>query len=328
MRPVPRPRPSSAPGPPRVITVGDIRDAHLRIRPHLRDTPVVELGGRALGLEHPVVLKLEQLQHSGSFKVRGALNALLGQPIPEAGVVAASGGNHGAAIAYAAGVLGVPARIFLPEFTPATKMERIRAFGASTRVVGSQFLQTVAAAEEHARTSGALAVHAYDQPETVAGQGSLGLELERQVPDLDVLLVAVGGGGLLAGILAWFEGRVKVVAVESEGTATLASALRSGPETAITVSGIAASALGAQRIGAIAFELAGRWLHRSVVVPDAAIVEAQRRLWRAARLFAEPGGVTALAALTSGAYRPEPGERVGVLLCGANAEPDWFLRTD
>lgn len=309
-----------------MITASDIRAAHDRIGPHLRTTPVVEIDGPSLGLSHPVFLKLEQLQHTGSFKPRGAFNALLSNTCGRAGVVAASGGNHGAAVAYAAGVLGIPARIFLPEFTVPVKVERVQGFGASTEIIGVDFTQTVAAAQAYADRTGALTVHAYDQPETVAGQGTLGVEIERQLPDLDVLLIAVGGGGLIAGIMAWFENRVKIVAVESEGTTTLAAALEGGPDAEISASGIAASALGAQRIGAIAYDFARLFLHRSVVVSDEAIVDAQRRLWAAARVLAEPGGVTALAALTTGAYLPEPGERVGVLICGANAEPDWFTK--
>ena len=309
-----------------MVTSSDIRAAHDRIRPYLRTTPVAEIDGRSLGLNYPVFLKLEQLQHTGSFKPRGAFNALLSSTRPDAGVVAASGGNHGAAVAYAAGVLGMPARIFLPEFTVPVKVERVRGFGASAEIVGSEFTQTVAAAQNYAFDTGALTVHAYDQPETVAGQGTLGVEIEQQLPELDVLLIAVGGGGLIAGITAWFEDRVKIVAVESEGTATLAAALKDGPDAEISASGIAASALGAQRIGAIAYDLARQFLHRSVVVSDDAIVDAQQRLWAAARVLAEPGGVTALAALTAGASTPESGERVGVLICGANAEPDWFMK--
>ncbi len=309
-----------------MITATDIKTAHDRIRAYVRTTPVVEIDGPALGLGHPVSLKLEHMQHTGSFKPRGAFNALLSGSLPDAGVVAASGGNHGAAIAYAAGVLGVPAKIFLPEFTVPVKVDRIRGYGATVEIVGTEFTQTLAAVQDYANNTGAITVHAYDQSETVAGQGSLGVEIEQQLPDLDVLLISVGGGGLIGGITAWFDGRVRIVAVESEGTATLATALQNGPDAEITATGIAASALGAPTIGAICYDLAKRLVHQSVTVSDAAIVEAQRRLWAAARIVAEPGGVTALAALTAGAYQPDPGEKVGVLICGANAEPDWFIK--
>ena len=308
-----------------MVTVNAIEAAYTRIRPYLRYTPVIEIEGNALDIAHPVSLKLEQLQHTGSFKPRGAFNALLSKEIPPTGVVAASGGNHGAAIAFAAATLDVPATIFVPDFTGHIKIERIRSFGANVEVSGSEFTQTLSAAQDYAAETGAVSVHPYDEFETVAGQGSLGLEIEKQLPDLDTLFVAVGGGGLIGGIAAWFEGRVKIIAVESAGTATLFSAMQSGPDAEITASGIAASALGATRIGTIGYAIAQRLVDQAVVVSDADIIDAQQRVWDAARVFAEPGGITALAALTSGAYHPAIAERIGVVICGANADPNWFL---
>ncbi len=307
------------------VTANMIEAAYARIRSYLRYTPVVEIDGNALGIDQPVSLKLEQLQHSGSFKPRGAFNAVLSKNIPTAGVVAASGGNHGAAVAYAAATLGVPVKVFLPEFTVPVKAERIRGLGAEIEVVGKEFTKTLTAAQNHATNTGAVVIHPYDEVETVAGQGTLGLEIEQQLPELDTLMLSVGGGGLIGGIAAWFENRIRIVCVESTGTATLYTALESGPEAAITPSGIAASALGATRVGTIGFGLVRRFVKRAVLVTDADIVEAQARLWNAARVFAEPGGVTALAALTSGAYKPAAGERIGVLICGANADPSWFM---
>lgn len=307
-----------------MIARSDIESAYERVQSYLRRTPVLKVEGEALGISSPIVLKLEQLQHTGSFKPRGAFNALLAKDIPPAGVVAASGGNHGAAIAYAAGVLGVPARIFVPEFAGQVKIERIRGFGAEVVVTGGRFAETFQASRDYEAQSGAVLVHPFDEFETVAGQGTLGLEIEQQMPELDVLLVSVGGGGLIGGIAAWYGNRIKIVAVESEGTATLATALANGPDAEITPSGIAASALGAPRIGAIAYEIMRDRVEQAILVSDLDIVDAQRRLWSAARLVGEPGGVTALAALTSGAYRPAAGERVAVLICGGNADPGWF----
>ena len=308
-----------------MITANDIESAYTRIQSYLRYTPVIEIEGDALGVTHPVSFKLEQLQHTGSFKPRGAFNALLAKDIPSAGVVAASGGNHGAAIAFAAGTLDIPAKIFLPDFTVPVKIERIRSFGAAVEVTGSEFTQTLSAAQDYAAGTGAVSVHPYDELETVAGQGSLGLEIEKQLPELDTLLVSVGGGGLIGGIAAWFEDRVKIVSVESEGTATLFTALKSGPDAEITASGIAASALGASRVGTIVYPTLKRSVKQAVLVSDRDIIEAQRRLWSAARIIAEPGGVTALAALTSGTYKAAIGENIGVVICGANADPSWFM---
>lgn len=301
------------------VTRPAIRAAEALIRPHVRHTPVLEvdladLGGPA----HPVALKLECLQHSGSFKARGAFTSLLTRDVPEAGVVAASGGNHGAAVAYAAARLGIPATIFVPSVTSAAKADRIRGYGAELVVGGDRYADALAASEEFVAGTGALTVHAYDQPATLIGQGTLGLEIGQDLPGLDTLLVAVGGGGLIGGISGWFRGDVRVVAVEPEGAPTLHRALAAGEPVDAPTEGIAADSLAPRQVGRLMFPLAQQYVERSVLVTDEAIAAAQHSLWEAARVVAEPGGATALAALLSGAYVPEPGERVAVLVCGAN----------
>jgi len=288
---------------------------------HSRRTPILTVAD-GLGLSHPVALKLELLQHTGSFKPRGAFNNLLSREVPAAGVVAASGGNHGAAVAFAARKLGLPARIYVPEVAGPAKIALIRETGADLHITEGDYSGALAAARAHEAGTGAIQVHAYDAPETVAGQGTLMLEWEEQGLDADTVVIAVGGGGLIAGALAWLAGRRKVVAVEPEACPTLNRALVEGPQAEVAVGGIAVNSLGARRIGAICYGLARAQGVESVLVPDAAIAEAQRRLWRGLRILAEPGGATALAALTSGAYRPAPGERVAVLICGGNPSPD------
>lgn len=301
-----------------------IRNAWNRIGPHVRRTPVIQPADKHLGSELTLWLKLEHLQHTGSFKARGAFNAILGAaPRPEC-VVAVSGGNHGAAVAFAATRIGIPAIVFAPKLAGEVKIARMRSFGAQVEIredIGVAF----ADAAQMCRMTGALFVHPFDQPATIEGQGTVAMEFEEQLPGLDTLLVAVGGGGLIAGIAAWYQGSARIVAVETEGTATLATSLKEGPDARIIPSGIAASALGAQHIGKIAFDLCRRHVHDAVIVSDADLLDAQRRLWSSLRIIGEPGGVTALAALTSGAYVPEADERVGVLICGANADPGWFL---
>jgi len=307
-----------------LIDAGDIDDARERIAGHVRRTPVLEVAGPDLDLAFPVTLKLELFQHTGSFKARGAFNNLLSGDIPNAGVVAASGGNHGAAVAFAAARLGVPARIFVPQIAGPAKIDLIRATGAALEVVPGAYADAFAASEAYREQTGAATIHAYDTPVTLAGQGTLGAEIEEQAPDLDILLVAVGGGGLIGGVASWFEGRVRVMAVEPEQAPTLHRALRDGPEAQVEVSGIAANSLGARRIGGLCHEIATRLGIESVLVADAAIAEAQSRLWRTARIAAEPGGATALAALTSGVFVPPPGARVGVVVCGGNLDPAPF----
>lgn len=296
----------------------EIEAAAARIAGHVRATPVIGWDLPGVG---PVELKLENLQHTGSFKARGAFNALLAGPVPAAGVVAASGGNHGAAVAFAAARLGVPARIFVPEIAGPAKIALIRSQGAELEVVPGLYADAAARAAALAQATGAMQVHPYDAPATLAGQGTLVREWEAQGLQADTLLIAVGGGGLIGGTLAWLGGRRKVVAVEPELAPTLHRALAAGAPVEVAVGGIAANALGAARIGRLAIDLA-RGSVTSVLVPDSAIAEAQVLLWRSLRQLVEPAGATALAALLCGAYRPAPGERVAVLVCGANPAPD------
>jgi threonine dehydratase len=308
----------------------DVEAARARIRPWVRKTPVLAVDADTTGVDRPVLLKLDLLQRTGSFKARGAFNAILAGPVPAAGLVAASGGNHGGAVAYAARALGIEATIFVPETTPALKVERLRGYGAEVRLSGAVYADAFAAAEEHHARTGARLLHAYDEPEVVAGQGTAAAEFAEQAADLgglDTVIVAVGGGGLLGGTLAALERLpIRVVAVETEGTPTLSRALAAGWLIPVDVAGLAADSLGARTIGAIGFALARRRLHASLLVTDDDVRAAQRRLWDTTRLAAEPGGATALAALTSGRYRPQPDERVGVIVCGGNADPALLTR--
>jgi threonine dehydratase len=293
-----------------------------RIRGHVRRTPVMRMAADELGLGLPLVLKLELLQASGSFKPRGAFNRMLSAPVPAAGVVTASGGNHGAAVAHAAQRLGHRAEVFCPVATPAAKTGRIEASGAVLHRVGAAYDEARLASEARAAETGAMLVHAYDQPEVLAGQGTVGMELEEDAPEATHVLVATGGGGLIGGIAAWYAGTgTQVISVEPEGCPTLATALREGRPVPCPVGGVAADSLGARQVGALMFEVAKRHVAAAVLVPDAAIREAQRRLWSALRLVAEPGGATALAALTTGAWVPPAGARVAVVVCGSNTDP-------
>jgi threonine dehydratase len=296
-----------------------IADTYGLIRPHVRRTPILatdlaDFGGAAV----PIELKLELLQHTGSFKARGAFASLLTQTPPQAGVAAASGGNHGAAVAYAAMKLGVPATIFVPTVTSPAKIERIRAYGAELVVGGDRYADALAASEAFVAKTGALPIHAYDQPGTLLGQGTVGLEIEEDAAGIDTLLVAVGGGGLIGGIAAWFEGRVRVVAVEPDGAPTLNKALAAGRPVDAEAGSVAADSLAPRQVGQLMFPIAQRHVARSVLVSDEDILQAQAALWQAARTVTEPGGATAFAALLSGKYAPEPGERVMALVCGAN----------
>ncbi len=304
-------------------TVGpaDIAAARERIRPFVRKTPTI--GWTPPGTDTAASVKLECLQHAGSFKPRGAFNNLLSRQVPAAGVAAASGGNHGAAVAFAAARLGHRARIFVPEIASAPKVEKIRAAGAEVVVGGARYADALAACEAYQAETGAIGIHAYDSAPTVAGQGTVGLEWEEDEADLDTVLVAVGGGGLIAGIAAWYadRGRTRVVGVEPEGSSCLAAALHDGRPVDVEVESIAADSLGAKRCGEIAFSVSVATGVAVVRVPDAAIVAAQRLLWRDLQLAVEPGGATAAAALVSGAYATVPGERVGILACGANVDP-------
>jgi threonine dehydratase len=339
------------------------------IRPHIRRTPVIEVEPADFGLAgRPLVFKLELLQHTGSFKPRGALASLLSRPVPAAGVVAASGGNHGLAVAFAARKLGIPARIFVPNVSAATKRDRIRELGADLVIAGERYADALAASREFAATSGAMEIHAFDQPETLLGQGTVGLEIEQQcggvaiqaervssqreasvrdapptqhgasirqvsareaasaapVGGIDTLLVAVGGGGLIGGMAAWFAGKVRLVAVEPRTAPTFYRAREAGHPVDAEAGGIAAESLAPRQVGQLMFPLAQKYVERAVLVEDDAIREAQQALWRVMRVASEPGGAAAFAALLSGAYRPESDERVGVVLCGSNTDAVKF----
>jgi len=289
------------------------------IKPYVRVTPVVEVGGEDFGLDpFSLTLKLEQLQHSGSFKARGAFTNLLRRKIPPAGVVAASGGNHGAAVAYAAMRLGIPAKIFVPTVSSQAKIDRIRGYGADLVVEGRRYADALEASEAWVRQSGALPVHAFDQVETLLGQGTVGLELAAQAPALDTVLVAVGGGGLIGGIAAWYAGSARIVGVEPETAPTLTDALKAGSPVDAETGSIAADSLAPRRVGALMFPIAQAHVDRVVLVSDAALRSAQQALWSSMRIVAEPGGVAPMAALLSGGYTASPGERVGVVISGAN----------
>ncbi|MER8598023.1 threonine/serine dehydratase [Mesorhizobium sp. M1339] len=296
-----------------------------RIRPFVRHTPVLRVDMADFGRPAlPVDLKLECLQHSGSFKARGAFTNLLERPVPAAGVVAASGGNHGAAVAYAAMRLGHKATIFVPEVSPQAKLDRIRGYGAELIVGGARYAEALAASESFAEKSGALQIHAFNQEETLVGQGTLGLEIEADLPKLDTLLVAVGGGGLIGGIAAWFSGRIRIIAVEPEGAPTLHRAFAAGRPVDAPAEGVAADSLAPKRVGEMMFPIAEAFVERSILVGDDDIVAAQAALWDRVRIISEPGGAAAFAALLSGRYAPARGEHVAVLVCGANANPAKF----
>ena len=303
----------------RGINRESIADTYRTIRAHVRRTPVVEVDGADFGLgDARLTFKLELMQHSGSFKARGALTSLLTRAAPAAGVAAASGGNHGAAVAYAAQKLGVPAKIFVPAIASPAKLSRIRGYGAQLVIGGERYADALAASEEWISQAGSLAVHAFDQTETLLGQGTVGLELEEQAPQLDTVLVAVGGGGLIGGVAAWYEGRVKVIGVEPELAPTLHSALAAGRPVDAEAGGIAADSLAPRRVGEMVFPIAERFVESVVLVTDDAIHEAQQRLWETLRVVAEPGGAAATAALLSGRYAPRAGERVGIIVSGGN----------
>ena len=290
-----------------------IEEAAARIAGHARVTPVIRLGVGAFGTDADISLKLEMLQHAGSFKTRGAFNNLLSLDVPAAGVSAASGGNHGAAVAYAASKRGVKATIFVTEISPKAKVDTIRRFGAEVVIGGAQYDDAQAACDQFVSETGALKIHPFAAQETVAGQGTLGLEWARQEPDLDTVLVAVGGGGLISGT-------VKVVGVEPEGSRALQAALEARGPTEVLVQSIAADSLGARNVGPLVYECCRDTVDHVALVPDGMITEAQKVLWRDFRLAVEPGGAAALGALIGGAYRPAKGERLGVLVCGANVD--------
>jgi threonine dehydratase len=292
-----------------------------RIRPYIRRTPVVEVDAADFGRQSGrLTLKLELLQHAGSFKPRGAFANLLTRAVPAVGVVAASGGNHGVAVAYAAQKLGKPATVFVPTVASPEKMERIRGYRAQLVVIGERYADALAASEKWRAESGAMAVHAYDQIETLLGQGSVGLEMEEQAPQIDSLLVAVGGGGLIGGVAVWYGNAVRIIGVEPEKAPTLTYALRAGRPVDSPAGGIAADSLAPKQVGQLMFPIAQKFVSRVILVTDDEIREAQNALWRILRVLAEPGGAAAFAAVLSGKYQPRQGERVGVLVCGGNLE--------
>jgi threonine dehydratase len=304
-----------------------IAETERLIRPYVRRTPVMEVGGVDFGLDTGVLtFKLELFQHAGSFKPRGAFANLLTRTVPPAGVAAASGGNHGVAVAYAAMKLGKPVRIFLPKVASPEKIERIRGYGAELVITGDRYADALAASETWIAETGALPVHAYDQVETLLGQGSVGLEFEQQAPNLDTLLVAVGGGGLIGGVASWYSGKIKIVGVEPEAAPTLTNALRAGRPVDSEAGGIAADSLAPRRVGELMFPIAQSLVNSVVLVSDEAIQQAQDSLWKVLRVVAEPGGAAAFAALLSHRYQPRSGERVGVLVCGGNTTAVNFAR--
>ncbi|VAV87603.1 pyridoxal-phosphate dependent enzyme family protein [hydrothermal vent metagenome] len=305
------------------ISKPTIADTFENLTPFVRRTPVIDV--EVPGVEVPVVLKLELLQHSGSFKARGAFANLLGARVPDVGVAAASGGNHGAAVAYVAGVLDIPAKIFVPEISARAKIERIRSYGAEVMVEGENYGAALANCQAYLDESGAMSAHAYDSPATIVGQGTLAAEFETQVFDgIDTVLMAVGGGGLIGGAAAWYQGSVKLVGVESEGCATLHGALVAGEPVAIKPQGLAADSLGASVIGGLMFPLAQKYVSGVELVSDDDIAKAQQWLWEHLKIITEPGGATAFAAVLSGAYQAGEDERIGVVICGGNTDPALF----
>jgi threonine dehydratase len=324
-----------------------IEEGEKVIRPYVRRTPVIAVDAADFGANAAdaqakgdgstrrigdngggakLTLKLELLQHSGSFKARGAFANLLLREVPGAGVVAASGGNHGVAVSYAAMKLGIRAKIFVPSVASQEKVDRIRANGAELVIGGERYADAQAASEIWRAESGAMMVHPYDQEETMLGQGSVGMEFEEQAPEIDTLLVAVGGGGLIAGIASWYAGKVRIIGVEPEAAPTLFNAMRAGKPVDSEAGGVAADSLAPKRVGELMFPIAQKFVERVVLVTDDAIRAAQRALWKTMRVASEPGGAAAMSAILSGRYVPERGERVGVLVCGGNTTAVDFGR--
>jgi threonine dehydratase len=313
------------------VTPADIRAAHARIQDHIRRTPLLETAS-PIDRAAPLSLKLECLQETGSFKARGAFHNLLTRPASAAGYATASGGNHGAAVAFAAQKLGIRARVFVPEIASPAKIAKIKAYGAEAMIGGAAYAEAQERCDTYVAETGALSIHPYDAAETVAGQGTVALEWEEDLErlglaKLDTVLIAVGGGGLIAGAAAWFQGRVKIVGVEPEGSRALHAALEADKPVDVTVQSIAADSLGAKRVGQLDFDIAKSFVSGVVLVKDAVITEAQRQLWTEFSIIAEPGGAAAFAAIMSGAYQPERNERVGVLVCGSNADLTAFAKT-
>jgi threonine dehydratase len=304
---------------PSLPTADDVRAAAAVIRPHIRRTPVVEIAAEDFGLKGaPLTFKLEFMQYTGAFKARGGFANLLMREGTKAGVVAASGGNHGAAVAYAGMRLGIPAHIFVPSISSPAKIERIKSYGADIHVGGATYADALEASQKFAVERGLVQIHAYDARETLLGQGSIAVEWAEQSPGLDTWIVAVGGGGLIGGMAAFAAGKPRIIGVEPMTAPTLTAALAAGKPVDVDVSGIAADSLGARRLGSLTLPLVQKYVAAVKLVADSEIVDAQRRLWDVLRVVVEPGAATAMAVLLSGRYRPAPDERVGVLLCGAN----------
>lgn len=303
------------------VSQAQIRATERVIRPYIRRTPILEVDGADFGLDGvKIILKLELFQHAGSFKARGAFTNMLTREVPPAGVVAASGGNHGVAVAFAAMTLKKPATIFVPSVASPAKLDRIRRSGAELVIAGDLYADSLEASEKWTSTSGALPIHAYEGTATLSGQGTLGMELEEQYPELDTLLVAVGGGGLIGGVTSWYQNRVKMIAVEPVEAPTLHLALAAGKPVDAPAGGIAADSLAPRQVGQQMFPIAQKFIQSSLLVSDDEIIESQKRLWASVRIAAESGGATAFAALLSGKYKPAPGERVGVIVCGGNTD--------
>ena len=302
-----------------MISPDQIAATYQLLAPHIRRTPVISVDPADFGLPFASLsLKLESLQHAGSFKARGALTNLMTRNVPPVGVVAATGGNHGAAVAFAAMKLRIPAKIFVPSVASPAKIQQIKDYGADLVIAGERYADSLAASEAWVAQSGALPIHAFDQTETLLGRGTVGFEFEQQTSDLDTLLVSVGGGGLIAGIAAWYQGKIKIVDVEPEKAPTLTRAIEAGRPVDAEAGGIAADSLAPRRVGELVFPIVQRYVAQTVLVTDEAMRDAQRRLWQTLRIVAEPGGAAAVAALLSGRYLPRPKERVGVIICGGN----------
>lgn len=305
----------------------EIRQFYPKLALHIRRTPVISVNGAEFGSESgPLALKLELLQHTGSFKARGAITNLLTRTVPRAGIVAASGGNHGVAVAFAAKKFNVPAKIYVPTVASITKIDRIRGYGAELVIGGERYADAYAESRKWAEESGAMAIHAYDQRETLLGQGTVGLEFEEQAPDIDTLLVAVGGGGLIGGIAAWYAGRIRMIGVEPDKAPTLTRALEAGRPVEADAGGIAADSLAPGRVGELMFPLAQKFVERVLLVSDEEIRVAQQALWKELRVAAEPGGAAAFAALLSKKYQTASTERIGVLICGGNTDAVDFAK--
>ncbi len=305
----------------------EIREFFPLLAPHVRKTPIVHVNATEFGLgDASLALKLELLQHTGSFKARGAITNLLTKTVPRAGVVAASGGNHGVAVAFAAQKFNVPAKIYVPTVASVAKIDRIRGYGAELVISGERYAGAYEESQKWIAESGAMAIHAYDQRGTMLGQGTVGLEFEEQAPDLDTLLVAVGGGGLIGGISAWYAGKIRIVGIEPQQAPTLTRALQAGRPVDAEAGGIAADSLAPRRVGELMFPLAQRFVERVLLVSDEEIKQAQQALWKEMRIATEPGGAAAFAALLSRKYEPVNSERVGVLICGGNSDAVDFSK--